>query len=139
MFGAGESKVMTTESTRAPIMLMRIGGVVVAYLSLAAFLCLISVQIYRWFREGEWTHIGISDSVRAVLSGCCVSEGDAGLLAGFVHWIDTPTDWLGWHKVLEVIPASIVLFSFSMLGNFVYIYGSDRRNEQLPNQTSKAA
>jgi len=41
--------------------LLRLAGGIIAYGCLAAFLCLIAVQLYRWFREGEWTRIGISD------------------------------------------------------------------------------
>jgi hypothetical protein len=106
--------------------LLRSFGAVMAYGCLAAFLCLITVQVYRWLKDGEWTHIGITDGLRAVLINCCVRDPDSGLFAHVVHWIDTPTDWFGWHKILEVIPASIGLFSFSILGNFLFIYGTDR-------------
>jgi len=106
--------------------LLRAFGAVIAYGCLAAFLCLISAQVYRWFRDGEWTHIGITDGLRTVLVDCCVRDADTGLFARFVHWIDTPTDWFGWHKILEVIPASIGLFSLSILGNFLFICGTDR-------------
>jgi len=119
--------------------LLRLAGGIIAYGCLAAFLCLIAVQLYRWFREGEWTRIGISDGLRATLVGCCVKEGDSGLLANLVHWLDTPTDWFGWHRVLEVIPASIGLFSISMLGNFAFIYGSDRLDEQAAPADQAAA
>jgi hypothetical protein len=100
---------------------------------------LIGTQVYRWFREGEWTHIGITDALRAVLVGCCVSDNSKGMLATLVHWLDTPTDWFGWHKVLEVMPASIGLFALSMLGNFVFIYGSDRLAERSEEKRDLAA
>jgi hypothetical protein len=112
------------------VAVLRALGAVVAYGCLAAFLCLISVQLYRWFRDGEWTHIGITDALRAVLVSCCVNDSSTGFTAAFVHWLDTPTDWLGWHKVLEVVPASIGLFALSMLGNFAYIYCNDRIEER---------
>jgi hypothetical protein len=121
---------MTTHILPRRVALLRALGAVAAYGFLAAFLCLISVQLYRWFRDGEWTHIGITDALRAVLVNCCVRDANTGTAASFVHWLDTPTDWLGWHKVLEVVPASIGLFALSMLGNFAYIYSNDRMQEQ---------
>jgi len=57
---------------------------------------------------------------------CCVNDTDTGRLASLVHWLDAPVDWLGLHKVLEVVPASLALFLFSMLGNSVFIYCRDR-------------
>jgi hypothetical protein len=121
---------MNAASRRSSIAVLRISGAIVAYGCLAAFLVLISVQIYRWFRDGEWPHIGITDGLRAMLTSCCVGEGSTGPLVLLVHWLDAPTDWLGWHKVLEVVPASIGLFSLSVLGNFLFIYGSDRLEDQ---------
>jgi hypothetical protein len=101
-------------------------GALVGYGCLAAFFCLISVQMYRWFRDGEWTHFGVSEGIRAGLSRCCVRDGDTGRLASLLHWLDTPADWLGLHKVLEVVPASLALFAFSILGNCIFIYCRDR-------------
>jgi hypothetical protein len=112
------------------ISLLRAVGGFVAYGCLAGFLCLISTQLYRWLRDGEWTHIGITDALRSMLVNCCVNDASTGLSAAFVHWLDAPTDWLGWHKVLEVVPASIGLFALSMLGNFAYIYCNDRIQER---------
>jgi hypothetical protein len=101
-------------------------GALVGYGCLAAFLCLISVQIYRWFRDGEWTHFGVSEGMRVGLLRCCVKDGDTGQLAALVHWLDAPVDWLGLHKVLEVVPASLALFAVSILGNSIFIYCCDR-------------
>ena len=109
---------------------MRIGGAAVAYGCLAAFILLIGVQTYRWFRDGEWTHIGISDGLLALLTRCCVRDGATGLIAHFAQWLDAPQDWLGWHKLLDTVPASIGLFFLSVIGNFIHIYGSDHRDEQ---------
>lgn len=117
-------------NTRA--MLMRAFGGAFAYGGLAAFLCLIGAQIYRWFRDGEWTHIGISDGLHSMLVRCCVRDGDAGWLAALNHWLDAPVDWLGLHKALELIPASIALFVISVLGNFVFIRGSDLMSTGKP-------
>jgi len=122
---AAEPVAMSSQPIDPRAMLLRAFGAVIGYGCLAAFLCLISVQVYRWLKDGEWTHIGITDGLRAVLVGCCVREGDTGLFAHLVHWIDTPTDWFGWHKILEVVPASIGLFTLSIGGNFLFVYGTD--------------
>lgn len=103
----------------------RVVGAMVAYGGLAAFLCLVGLQIYRWFRHGEWTHVGVSDGLRAVLAACCVKDG-GGPAAALVHWIDAPVDWLGLHKLLDVLPASIALFALSVLGNSLFLYCCDR-------------
>lgn len=104
-------------------------GAVIGYGGLVAFLWLISLQLYRWFREGEWTHIGMSDGLRTVLAHCCLQEGDAGRFAGFSRWLEAPVDWLGLHKVLEVIPASLALFAVSIVGNSIFICCRDRLQE----------
>lgn len=101
-------------------------GALVAYGALTLFLALIGLQIYGWFRQGEWTHVGVAEGLRAVLAGCCVKDGDSGWLAALVHWIDAPVDWLGLRKVLEVLPASLMLFAVSILGNSVFVYCCDR-------------
>jgi len=108
----------------------RIVGAVVAYGGLACFLTLIATQLYRWMRDGEWVQIGLSDGLRIGLMKCCIQPSDSGHLAKFVHWLDAPVDWLGLHKVLEVIPASVGLFLLSVVGNWLLIYGSDRLAEQ---------
>jgi len=110
----------------AALRLARGVGAVIGYGCLAGFLCLISGQVYRWFRDGEWTHIGMSDGARIGLLHCCVKDGDIGRLATLLHWLDSPVSWLGMHKVLEVIPASLALFAASIAGNSLFIYCSDR-------------
>lgn len=108
---------------------MRALGAALGYGCLALFLILISVQVYRWLRDGEWTHIGTSEGMRIALAHCCVKEGDTGRLAALVHWLDAPVNWLGLHTVLEVIPASLALFVASILGNSIFIYCRDRIDE----------
>ena len=110
------------------VVLLRITGAfgaVLGYGCLAAFLYLISLQIYRWFREGDWTHFGVAEGMRVWLTRCCVNDGDTGRLAALVHWLDAPADWMGLHKVLEVLPASLALFALSILGNSIFIYCRD--------------
>jgi hypothetical protein len=102
-------------------------GAVIGYGGLAAFLYLVGTQIYRWFREGEWTHLGLNDGLRIGLSHCCVKYGDAGRLANFMHWLDAPVDWLGLHKVFDVVPASLALFAVSIAGNCLFNYCRDKR------------
>ena len=105
--------------------ILRIAGGLIAYTAFAAFLLAIAMQTYRWLREGEWPHIGVSDGLRALLAYAGVDDGGSGRLAELARWLDTPTDWLGWHEVLDVIPASVALFLVSMLGNFLHVYGGD--------------
>jgi hypothetical protein len=107
-------------------------GAVVGYGCLAAFLCLVGMQVYRWFKEGEWRHVSVADGIRIVLNHMHVSEDASGRLARLSHWLDAPVDWLGLHKVVEVLPASLALFSIAILGNFVFVYGSDRLRDRRP-------
>lgn len=108
---------------------LRALGATVAYGALALFLYVITLQIYRWFRAGEWTHIGVTEALRLTVSRCCVKDGDTGRLPALLHWLDTPVDWLGLHKVLEIIPASLALFAVSIIGNSLFIYAKDRMRE----------
>jgi hypothetical protein len=101
-------------------------GALLGYGCLAAFLLLIGSQIYRWFRDGEWSHFGVVEGMRMGLTRCCVNDGDTGRLGALVHWLDAPVDWLGLHKVLEILPASLALFALSILGNSIFIYCRDR-------------
>jgi hypothetical protein len=115
---------------RAAVGLLAGIGAVIGYGSLLAFLYLIGTQTYRWFREGEWTHIGMGDGIRIGLVHCCVKDGGSGRLAGFLQWWESPATWLGMHKVLEVIPASLALFAVSIVGNSLFIYCRDRLQQR---------
>jgi hypothetical protein len=105
-------------------------GAVIGYGCLLAFLYLIGTQTYRWFREGEWTHIGIGDGIRIGLMHCCVKDGGGGRLASFLQWWESPATWLGMHKVFEVIPASLALFAVSIAGNSLFNYCRDRLQQR---------
>jgi hypothetical protein len=105
-------------------------GAVIGYGCLIAFLYVVGLQSYRWFREGEWTHIGLNDGLLIGLAKCCVKEGDAGRLAAFTHWLVAPVNWLGMHKVFEVVPASLALFAVSIAGNCLFIYCRDRLDKR---------
>jgi hypothetical protein len=101
-------------------------GATIGYGCLAAFLYLIGMQLYRWFRQGEWTHIGMGDGIKVGLMRCCAREDGAGYFGGYLQWWDSPVSWLGLHKVFEVIPASLALFAVSIAGNSLFIYCRDR-------------
>ena len=101
-------------------------GAVIGYGCLIAFLFLVGLQCYLWFRDGEWTHIGMTDGLRVGLVHCCVKDGDTGRLAAFIHWLVAPVNWLGMHKVFEVVPASLAVFAMSIAGNCLFIYCRDR-------------
>jgi hypothetical protein len=101
-------------------------GGIVGYGCLAASLSLVGWQIYRWFKEAEWTHVSLGDGIRAVLDRMHIMDDAAGRLARLSHWLDAPVNWLGLHKVVEVLPASLALFFVAILGNFLFVYGADR-------------
>jgi hypothetical protein len=101
-------------------------GAVIGYGCLIAFLYLVGLQSYRWFRDGEWTHIGLGDGLRMGLLRCGVKDGDTGKLAALMQWLDAPVDWLGLHKVVDVVPASLAVFAISIAGNSLFIYCKDR-------------
>ena len=74
------------------------------------------MQIYLWLRDGAWAHFGVSQGLRVGLSICCVKDDDAGRLAALVHWLDAPATWLGLHRLLELLPASLALFALEHTG-----------------------
>lgn len=130
---SADLRTQAPSGTGIPDIILRIGsvlGAIVGYGGLAAFLYLIGLQIYRWFRDGEWMHFGVNDGLRVGLARCCVSDADTGRLAALMHWADTPVDWLGLHKVFEVMPASLALFAVSMAGNSIFVYCRDRIDER---------
>ena len=100
-------------------------GALIGYGFLLAFIGLVGWQSYRWFLEGEWTHIGLGDGLRSGLTRCCVRDGDGGRVAMFLHWLDAPATWLGLHRLFEVVPASLALFAVSIVGNWLFIYCKD--------------
>ena len=114
----------------AMLRLTAIIGAIIGYGCLAAFLFLISMQLYGWFRQGEWTHVGMGDGIRIALVNCCVKDGGGGRLAVFLQWWESPATWLGMHKVFEVIPASLALFAVSIVGNSLFIYCRDRLQQR---------
>jgi len=125
-FGGGRKFVKARETA------LRVEGVlgaVIGYGCLAAFLGLTGLQIYRWFREGDWTHVGVVDGLRSTLAFFGAPDAAGGRSAALSHWLDAPIDWLGLHRVLEALPASLALFAISILGNCIYLYSSDRLRE----------
>ncbi len=129
MYAGGDGTVTGGGRTNGHANYWRVAAAVVAYGALACFLMLVGTQLVDWFRDGEWTHIGISDGLHGALSRCCATAGDSGRIARFVQWLEAPTDWLGLHKLLEVIPASVALFLVSVAGNWLLILASERVEE----------
>jgi hypothetical protein len=112
---------------------LRVGsvlGAIVAYGYLVACLALVGSQAYRWFQNGEWTHVGVNDGIRAALARLAGADGLTGWRATLAQWLDAPVTWLGLHTVLEVVPASLALFIISILGNSLFIYTTDRLREE---------
>jgi hypothetical protein len=114
---------------RVSLRSLSVAAALVGYGGLAAFLWLVSMQIYRWFKDGEWTHVGMIDGLRASVSHCCAPAAGSAL-ADFSTWLDTPASWLGLHRVFEVLPASLVLFAISIVGNCAFIYCRDRLEDR---------
>jgi hypothetical protein len=108
------------------LVVLRALAAIVAFGSFAWFLGLIGTQIFRWFRDGAWTRISTSDGLISLVTSCCTRENGAGRMVEFSRWLEAPASWFGLHRVLEVLPASVSLFSLSVLANFLYIYCSDR-------------
>lgn len=107
-----------------------------AVMTFAAFTCflgLFGLQLYHWFRDGQWTRISITDGLLSLVSSCCARDvGGGGAMAAFARWLEAPESWIGLHRVLEVIPASIGLFLLSVFWNFIFINCSDRLEEGKP-------
>ena len=101
-------------------------GGTVGYGCLAAFVALVGFQVYRWFKDGEWTHIGVNDGMRAALARLAGAQELTGRLGNLSHGLDAPVNWLGMHKVFEVVPASLAIFAVSIAGNCLFIYCRDR-------------
>jgi hypothetical protein len=110
------------KASEAVLRFISVTGAAIGYGFLLAFLYLVGMQVYQWFRDGEWTHVGLADGLRVGLVRCCVKDGDNGRLAAFLHWLDAPASWLGLHRMFEAIPASLALFAVSIVGNCVFIY-----------------
>jgi hypothetical protein len=105
-------------------------GAIVAYGYLIACLGLVGFQVYRWFQNGEWTHVGVNDGMRAALARLAGADGLTGWRAALAGWLDAPVSWLGLHTLLEMVPASLALFVISILGNNLFIYTTDRLREE---------
>jgi hypothetical protein len=99
---------------------------IIGYGALVMFLILVVTQIYRWFRDGEWPHLGINEGMRVALNICCAQSSPTGMVSRVMRWIDSPVDWLGLHLVMELVPASLALFFVSIIGNSLFIYCRDK-------------
>jgi hypothetical protein len=119
------------KSREAVLRVTAVIGACVGYGCLVAFLYLVSMQVYHWFRDDEWTHIGLGDGLRMSLLRCCVSDASTGRLAALLQWLNAPVDWLGLHRFIEVVPASLALFLASIAGNCLFIYSSDRISREV--------
>src|SRR6202041_3858567 len=89
---------------RAVLQMLAGLGALVGYGCLLAFLYLVGMQTYRWFREGEWMHIGMGDGIRFGLVHCCVKDGGSGRLPGLPPWGGAPAARVGVCQGFENIP-----------------------------------
>ena len=74
----GEGAMTGRESTWR---ILSVLGGIVGYGCLAAFMSLVGLQVYWWFKEGEWTHISLGDAIRAVLDRMHIADDAGGRLA----------------------------------------------------------
>ena len=124
---------MSGRAAALRLVALRVGsvlGAIVGYGYLMACLALVGFQVYRWFENGEWTHVGVNDGMRAALAHFAGADGLTGWRAALARWLDAPVTWLGLHTVLETLPASLALFLISILGNSLFVYTTDRLREQ---------
>ena len=68
----------------AGLRLLNALGALIGYGFLAAFLYLICLQSYRWFRDGEWTHISLNNGLHVALVWYGVREDDNNRFAEFM-------------------------------------------------------
>ena len=107
--------------------LLRALAAIVAFGSFAWCLGLIGNQLYRWAHDGAWPRISASDGlIGLVTSAAARRRRRCGQDGGLAHWLESPASWIGVHRVLELMPASIGLFLLSVFINFLYIYCSDQ-------------
>jgi hypothetical protein len=108
------------------LIVLRALAAIVAFGSFAWCLGLIGDQLYRWAHDGAWPRISTSDGLISLVTSCCTRADGAGRMADIAHWLESPASWIGLHRVLELVPASIGLFLLSVFANFIYIYCSDQ-------------
>jgi hypothetical protein len=108
------------------LILLRALAAILAFGSFAWCLGLIGEQLYRWARDGAWPGISTSDGLISLVTSCCVRADGAGRMADIGRWLESPASWIGLHRVIELVPASISLFLLSVCANFIYIYCSDQ-------------
>jgi hypothetical protein len=108
------------------LIVLRALAAIVAFGSFAWCLGLIGDQLYRWAHDGAWPRISTSDGLISLVTSCCARADGAGRMADIAHWLESPASWIGLHRVLELVPASIGLFLLSVFANFIYIYCSDQ-------------
>lgn len=68
-------------------------------------------QIYSWLRNGEWVQYSLIWALSYVES--------------IQSWSYYPTEWIGVHKILDIIPFSIFLIA---IGVFIFIGVSNKDN-----------
>jgi hypothetical protein len=120
------------------LILLRALAAIAAFGSFVWCLGLIGTQLLRWFRDGAWPHISASDGLISLVTSCCSRADGAGRMADIARWLESPASWIGLHRVLELLPASIGLFLLSVFANFIYIYCSDRLDARQATKAPSA-
>lgn len=100
---------------------LMVGGVVLlaaAFLitGLLGFVVIVGLQCYGFLKSGAWPSVSIALLLTTVLSPPADS------------WLVSPTDWLGVHRAITFLPASLGVLGTGMgLGTLLYRLVNDVR------------
>ena len=83
---------------------MGVSLVLIAGSAILAGLAIPAWQVFVWLRDGVWFPFSIIDSMRLIRA--FVSGSDSTWTA-FDAWLVTPTNWIGIHKLLSFLHATV--------------------------------
>lgn len=90
---------------------MGISLVLIAGSAILAGLAIPAWQVFVWLRDGEWVPFSIIDSLRPI--SAFFSRFDSSWTA-FDAWLATPASWIGVHKLLSFLHASVGCWAAAM-------------------------
>jgi len=102
--------VIAIAGTLQVALVLAVFGVILAGLAVPA------LQIYGWLRYGNWTPFSIIDSLRLVAELFADPESPPTRLAA---WLESPSSWIGLHKLLSFLHASIGLWAVALGGAYL--------------------
>lgn len=72
--------------------------------SLVVCFGIIAIQVVIWLKDGYWPSVGVAKGLLYLRSLFYSSPPGDG---SFAAWLSDPQSWLGLHKLLEFLPASL--------------------------------